>query len=244
MKRQFMRLAWLPLIGMSLSAATFNLNTGALNSGWQVTQTGGTQNSAAGIGAVGSSATGPAVVLTGTLPFRQNLAPQFQQFAWADPFGGAVWVGQAVTDGSFSGNGAAPGFYTYTYSFSAALGGTINLSGFTGDNGVISLNVTQSGGPALYSCTQGPGGTLCASNQTTVTASTGTLNIGAFANNIVTVTAVVQNLDGPGRNPSGYILAGSATTVDPSGNGIPEPSTYAMLSLGGLAMFVARRRRK
>jgi hypothetical protein len=237
--RGFVKFAWLPVIAMTMSAATLNLNTGTAN--WQVTQTAGTQNGPA------LNTAGGAQVLTGTLPFAANL-PGFESFAWANPFGGAVWVGQLATDGQFSNGGsitcgspcgAQGGTYIYTLSFSAPLGGTMVLNGFTADNGVRELTV-MSGATTLYSCVAGGPGTQCAATQNQVTASTGTLNYGSGT---VTITARVENLDGPGRNPSGFILSGTATTVD-ANNVIPEPSTYAMLGLGGAALLFARLRRK
>ena len=118
--KRFKSLVWLPLLGVSLSAATFNLNTGAAGSLWEVTQTSGNPNGPA------LNALSPAAVLTGTLPFASSFAtPVF--FSWADPFGGAVWIGQLATDGQFSDPGrgivcgtpcgATQGVYTYTYTF-------------------------------------------------------------------------------------------------------------------------------
>lgn len=235
------------LVAAPASAGTFNLNTGAVGSLWQVTQTSGAAaNSGAGIGSVGSGATGNAVVLTGTLPFASNL-PSFEAFAWANPFGGAVWVGQLATDGQFSNGGsitcgspcgATAGDYVYTYTFDGSLGGSLSINGFTGDNGVRSLTVVQANGSTLYSCTNGGPGTLCAGTQTSVTAATGALSFGAVAGGLVTITARVQNLDGPGRNPSGFILAGAAQTNDPAPR-VPEPTTLALLGLA--ALFAGRR---
>jgi hypothetical protein len=225
----------------SLSASVLNLNTGA--AAWQVTQTSGTSNGP-GIGV-----TTPAVFLAGTLPFAANL-PGFEAFAWANPFSGAVWVGQLSTDGQFSNGGsitcgspcgATGGFYTYSLAFDGSLGGSLILGGFTGDNGVRSLTVAQTGGADLYSCTAGGPGTLCAATQTSVTASTGALNFSASVGRIITITAIVENLDGPGRNPSGFILAGSANVNDPPQ--VPEPSTFVMLGIGA-ALVAVRSRRK
>lgn len=250
--RGHLRFLLIPLMACSLAAATINLNTGAPGSAWQVTQTGGASaNSAAGIGTVGSSATGAAVVLTGTLPFAASL-PGFEAFAWANPFGGAQWVGQLSTDGQFSNGGsitcgspcgAVAGFYTYTFTFDGSLGGSLVIDGFTGDNGVRSLSVVQTNGATLYSCTAGGPGTLCAATHTQITASTGTLNFAALSGGLVTITAVVENINGPGRNPSGFILSGTASTNDPHSE-VPEPSTYAMLAIGCIGMLVARVRRR
>jgi hypothetical protein len=57
------------------------------------------------------------------------------------------------------------------------------------------------------------------------------------------VTALVQNLDGPGRNPSGFILAGSATVNDAPVSGVPEPSTLVLLGAGLAGLMAVRRKR-
>jgi hypothetical protein len=153
-----------------LSGAAFggiiNLNTGAAGSGWNVTQTSGTNNGP------GLGVTAPATVLTGTLAFAANL-PGFEAFAWANPFGGAVWIGQLGTDGQFSNGGsitcgticgATSGDYVYTLTLPGSTGGSVVLNGFTGDNGVRSLTVNQSA-TSLYACTSGGPGTLCAATR-------------------------------------------------------------------------------
>lgn len=227
-------------------AGPVNLNTGAAGSLWQVTQTSGTNNG------LGIGTTASAVVLTGTLPFAANL-PGFEAFAWVNPFGGAVWVGQLATDGQFTNGGsitcgvpcgAQAGLYTYTYSFDAALGGDMVLSGFTGDNGVRSLSVMQANNGTLYSCTAGGPGVLCAGTQSAITASTGVLSLAAVAGGTVVITAVVENLNGPGRNPSGFILAGSARLNDATPGQLPEPSSLALVGLAVAALWGARRQRR
>jgi hypothetical protein len=229
------RLTLLALSLSPLSAALITLNTGTAS--WQVSQTAGsTLNSANAL-----NVSSPAVVLTGTLPFAANL-PGFEAFAWANPFGGAVWVGQLNTDGQFTNGGsitcgspcgATAGNYVYTLTIDAILGGSLTINGFTADNGVRSLSVVSSSSGTLYSCTVG----TCPATQTNVAPSTGVLN---FDSGTVTITALVQNLDGPGRNPSGFILAGSATLNESSA--VPEPTTTAMLALGAIAMLTLRRR--
>jgi PEP-CTERM motif len=226
---------------VAASAATINLNTGT--AAWQVTQTSGTDNG------LGIGTTSSATVLTGTLPFAANL-PGFEAFAWVNPFAGAVWVGQRATDGQFSNGGsitcgspcgAMAGSYRYTFAFDASLGGSLNFSGFTADNGVRSLTIIQANNTTLYSCTAGGPGTLCAATQNAVTPSFGPLSLLAVTGGVVTITAMVENLDGPGRNPSGFIFAGSATLNDAPA--IPEPATWALMLAGFGFVGGAMRRR-
>lgn len=227
----------------SASATVINLNTGGAGVAWQVTQVSGTNNGP-GIGVSGG-----AVVLTGDLPFAANL-PGFEAFAWANPFGGAVWVGQLATDGQFSNGltitcgspcGATDGLYAYTLAFDGSMGGTMALSGFAADNRIVSLDVIQTNNGALYSCTQGGPGTLCGADMAAMVGSTGTLNLAAVAGGVVTITAFVENLDGPGRNPSGFILAGSATINDVQD--VPEPSSMLLMTVGAIALTARARRR-
>ncbi len=241
-----MRLAialMLTIAAVPAKAVVMNLNTGT--AAWSVTQESGTDNG------LGIGSTNAAVVLVGTLPFAANL-PGFEAFAWANPFGGAIWIGHRDTDGQFSNGGsitcgspcgATAGYYRYDLSFDASFGGSLNLSGFTADNGVRSLTVSQAGVGTLYSCTAGGPGNLCAATQTAITAATGNLALSAVPGGQVTISARVQNLDGPGRNPSGFILAGSASLNDQT-TIVPEPAAWAMLIMGfGLTGAAMRNRR-
>lgn len=137
-------------------ATTLNLDTGAAGSAWTVTQISGNDNGP------GLNTTSTPVILLGTLPFAANL-PGFEAFAWANPFGGALWVGQRTTDGQFSNGGsiscgspcgAAPGVHEYSYVFDASLGGSLTIDGFTADNQVLSLSVIQDNNGTQYSCDQ------------------------------------------------------------------------------------------
>lgn len=222
---------------VSVSAGTVNLNTGT--AGWQVVQTSGTNNGP-GIGNSGS-----AVILTGDLPFAANL-PGFEAFAWANPFSGAAWIGQLATDGQFTNGGsitcgspcgATAGLYSYSFSFDASLGGSMILSGFTADNFVQSLSVVQANNGTLYTYTCTPGGGCPYAAGDLV--ATSTLTLAAVSGGVVTISATVQNLDGPGRNPSGFIASGSATLNDASP--VPEPSTFALLGITGVALLIRRR---
>jgi PEP-CTERM motif len=227
-----------------------SIGTGVTGVNWQLSQQSGPQNVASlSLGTISS-----AVVLTGGLP----LLTVFPSGGWFVPTGGASWVGQAVTDGNYEttpGNcnsaaatttcGAAAGAtfaqYVYAYSLnSGATGGALNFY-FTADN---TVTTAQSGFNALEVRVNGSvvysGSALNQSSVTTVS------NLVVAANSVIQISAVVRNntlsATATDRNPSGFLLSGS---FDPGAvTGTPEPSTYAMLGLGGLAMIAARLRRK
>lgn len=238
--RGLLKFAWLPVLALPLAAAPFSVSTGA--AAWTVTQT---VNSGSGISNNGAAlnTTTNAVNLTGTLAQSVGLGSN----AWLTPSGGPAWVGQQATDGNFiSGGscnsaaatstcGANPGVYVYTLSFAPGAGGGSFSFGFASDNVITSLTVIQNGN-TIY--TFGPG---TAPMQNAYT-NTGNLNFGSTGN--VVITATVRNdpfaVGDTSRNPSGFIASGSGETID----GVPEPSTYAMLTLGGMALVAARLRRK
>ena len=214
-----------------MTGANLSLNTGFAD--WKVVQTIGTSNDGLPLNTSSS-----AVVLTGTLPLAVNL-PGFEAFAWVNPFGGAAWVGQLASDGHFSNGGsivcpdpthcgATAGFYSYSLIVPSEGGGSLALSGFTGDNGVRSLTIMQDAS-VLYS-------TAPVITQASTTA-TGTINFGMGGN--VVITALVENLDGPGRNPSGFIASGSATTLPLS---VPEVPNTSLIGLGIITLIALRSR--
>lgn len=222
--RGFVRFALLGLAAVACFAAPIATGTAS----WQVSQTTGTLNSGNALGAVTS-----AVTLTGSLPT-----------VWVAPPVGAAWIGQTATDGNETSGqcttanggtscGAQPGTYTYTLSFVNALGGTLTGFQYTADNSV-QITITDANG-TLYTNTSG-------ANAHTALISAGNLN---WVGNLL-ITAVVTNaqLASPFqdlRTPSGFLATGD---VSLNAEGVPEPSTYAMLGLGGAAMLLARLRRR
>ena len=60
----------------------------------------------------------------------------------------------------------------------------------------------------------------------------------------VRIVASVTNGLSPVPSPTGFLLQGQATVNPGNTGGVPEPSTYAMLGLGSVALIAARLRRK
>lgn len=220
----FLKLAVAGLAAVACFAAPIATGTG----NWQVAQTSGTLNSGNPLNTQTS-----AVALTGSLPSVWIAAPV-----------GAAWVGQVATDGNQSsgqcvtangatGCGAQAGTYVYTLSFVNALGGILSGFRFTSDDSVT-LTITDSTG-TLYSGASGSSAFLAL--------------ISAPASipwqNNLTITATVTNaVYAPNptlRTPSGFLAVGDVTLNESS---VPEPSTYAMLGIGGIAMLAARLRRR
>ncbi len=222
--RGLLRFAFVGLAAVACFAAP--IATGTAN--WQVAQTSGTLNSGNALGTQTS-----AVVLTGTLPSVWVAAPV-----------GSAWVGQTATDGNQSSGqclvvsgattcGAQPGQYTYTLSFVNALGGVLSGFRYTSDDSV-SITIADSNG-TLYSNTSGSSAFSALISAPSTINWSGTLTITAVVTNAVFAPAPAS------LTPSGFLATGD---VSLNSETIPEPSTYAMLGLGGVAMLVARMRRR
>jgi hypothetical protein len=168
----------------------------------------------------------PAVVETGTLPTA---------FGWVANFSDGQWIGTAATDGNFGGPGLgalAGQSYTFTLNLSAILAsGTFSLQ-YAADNSVV-WSITNGTLSGATSCDSGNGNSIaCFGSLRSLTGSFG-------AGSVLTATVLngpVPSTPGE-RSPMGLIVVGTATDV-------PEPSTYAMLTLGGAAIAFARFRRK
>lgn len=258
--RGFMKFAWMPLIALSVSATTLNISTGStsgaafVGGGWLV-------NSAAAV------TLGP----TG-LPLI-NTTPAFAGFGWtgnagewiasAANDGGYINGGVCSTGLSTATCGALPGSFVYTLTWTSTFGGSFSIAGFTGDNGVkngspinTSLIVTinsatifngSSGSQnAMATCvpTGNPSPNECAASADHLI-NNGSGVITYSAGQTIQIRALVVNnglnaADTTTRTPTGFILRGTGN----ENNQIPEPSTYAMLGIGGAAMLIARLRRK
>lgn len=223
--RGFLRFAVVGLAAVACFAAP--IATGTAN--WQVAQTGGTTlNSGNALNTYTS-----AVVLTGALPG-----------VWVSAPVGSAWVGQVATDGNQTSGqclvvggantcGAQPGQYTYTLSFVNALGGTLTGFQYTSDDSV-SLTIADANG-TLYSSTSGSSAFSALISAASSYNWVGSLTITAVVTNAVYAPAPLS------LTPSGFLAVGDVTLNSET---IPEPSTYAMLGLGGAAMLVARLRRR
>jgi len=226
--RGFLKFAWLPLLALPVVAAP--VTSGTAN--WQVSQTStsfaGYTGQAAGTGfdnGLGIGTSAAAVILSDPIPTG---------FGWAAEANGAEWIGQLTTDGNFGCPqqqtvcGAAPGTYVYTLTLSNVLAGTLNFS-FASDN-AVTFRVLSNGGEVYNSGVQVG---FALTTPSAIAYSAGTL----------VLEATVQNGYSSGlnvRNPTGLLVMGATTDNAP---GVPEPSTYAMLGLGGAGLLVARMRR-
>lgn len=169
----------------------------------------------------------PAVVETGVLPTFPG--------GWVANFSDGRWIGTAATDGNYASgtDGALAGAtYTFTLNLSSILASGVFSLQYAADNAVqwsIS-NGTLSG---ATSCDAGNGNSgVCFNSLRTLSGTFG-------AGSVLTATVVNGPVpSSPGqRSPMGLIVVGTASDV-------PEPSTYAMLALGGAAIAFARLRRK
>ena len=230
------------LLASSLFATTVNLNTGVAawqGSGPNVTGSVAAQNLGAG-GALGVNPTG--------------------NTAWLTPPAGSGWISTLATDGQIpqpSGPTLTglPGTYTFTFTFATAgLGGSLSYIS-AGDNQVtvvVSLNGTPintfnhpgntlNAGSAPGCAFLPAGSTICGPPPAQGEVGPGTITWAAGGAGTITITATVVNTQPPSPSPVGFLLGGTATFTDP---GVPEPSTYAMLGLGSVALIAARIRRK
>lgn len=200
-------------------AAPITISTGSAS--WQVTQTAGASNNGAAL-----NTTTIAAVLTGSLPA-----------SWVAPPAGSAWIGQRANDGLFqsggNSDGATDGTYVYTLSWNPGAGGNFSFN-FAGDNTLSSLTVTQ-GAATLYSFTS--------SSLTNFSSlvSTGLVNFGSVGAVLITATLVNAPFNGGTRNPSGFLLAGTANVNDTAP--VPLPAAAALMPLG-LAAFAGAARRK
>lgn len=180
----------------------------------------------------------PITISTGPAPWLVNGNPVVAETnipgVWINNFGDGVWVGTTVGDAA---TGAAPGSYTFTLNIFARTGGvgpgSFSLQ-YAADN-AVTWSISNGTLAGTTSCTAGTPNSDCFQAAGGAPRSlTGTYGAGSI------LTATVVN-GGSSLNPMGLLVVGTAN-LDPSG--VPEPSTYAMFTLGGSALALARLRRK
>ena len=170
---------------------------------------------------LGSTGTGTAAVTLSGIPA-----------AWEGPTNG--WIGSAAGD---SGQTGAVGFQAYSIILGTS--GTFTLS-YLADNsinwtGVGVTFLTNTGNTTSID----PGGASAACTATNCFQNGVRILTGSFTTGAILIGTV--NNVGPGTSPTGLLV--TASSVSNSG-AVPEPSTYAMMGLGGAALLFARLRRK
>jgi hypothetical protein len=238
--RGFLKFAWLPLMALPLVAAPINVSTG-INSGWQVYQSSvtvtglpesGTNGTGFDNGLGINSAPASAVVLN-PLVTTNYVALN----VWAQPADGAQWIAQRADDFDYRNEasyGAAPGVYTYTLNLGSVVAGSLSNFRFASDD-AVTVRILNNG-TQIYNSGQRMGFGLY-TEATTINFAAGTLVIEATVKNgLVLDNGQSRSI----RNASGLLVMG--TTQD-AASGVPEPSTYAMLGIGGAGLLIARMRR-
>jgi hypothetical protein len=153
---------------------------------------------------------------------------------WIDP-SPAQWIGTTANDAQFV-TGALPGTYVFRLALGVIQGGAgiVNFQ-YAGDNSVM-LWIGNSAGvqsATVATCDTAGDASDCYTSLRTASASFG-------ATDYLYATVVNGDINTTNRNPMGFLAIGATTDPAP----IPEPSTYAMLALGGVAIGLARLRRK
>ena len=163
----------------------------------------------------------------------------------------STWIGSTSTDGNISSTQLA-GTYVYSYTLNtAALGGSLNYITAADDKDTVRvfldnvlINTYNHLGNALNGgagCAFLPtGATNCSGGVGFGEIGPGAISWGAGGAGVIKIQGTVVNAT---NGPTGFLVTGSATYADPV-SPTPEPTTFAMLGLGGLAILGSRRFRK
>ena len=227
------RLLALPLLfSGSMFGAIINLNTGV--AAWQ--------------------GSGPNVVGTGAVS-NLGVSPNS---VWLTAPAGSQWVGTQLTDGVLPpATSGLPGTYLFDFSFNTAgLGGSLSYVTAADNQGTVEVSLDGTPintfahpanafptGTGTFGCAFLPLADTTCTTPAPGQVGPGTISWGAGGAGTVRIRATVVNGQPPNPSPVGFLLIGSATTIDaPTGGDVPEPSTFAMLALGGVGLLAVRRR--
>ena len=167
---------------------------------------------------------------------------------WVVPTGTSKWVSYAAGAGTIGMGCCNSGTYTYTLNFATpGIGSGLLNYNFSGDNtGMIAIYENGSLLGTVQSSGNSSGNAFSTSTIGSIAIQSTSLNdTFQIVGTVVNLRIPVDTSQPETSNPTGFLLAGTATTgpVLPNPLAIPEPSSFAFLGLGVSVLAAARMRR-